>query len=115
MEAEIGGRRMQRAERAIAEQLLEARALENAVRAAEGQRGPGDPADRLADPIFRTIEGGGRFRGRALRIAEPSRAVHDEPRGFEIGAHLGDVAAHIGVIGERLRITLRLARMHNPA
>src|SRR5207248_8155670 len=55
MEAEIGGRRVQRAERAVAEQLLEARALENAVRAAEGQRGPGGPADRPTDPVFRTI------------------------------------------------------------
>jgi hypothetical protein len=67
-------------------------------------------ADRLANRVFRSVERGDRFLGQPFGVAEPGRMVGDEPRRFEIGAHLGDVAPHIGVIGERLGIAFRLAR-----
>ena len=66
VEAEIGGRRVQRRQRPVAEQLFEARALEDAVRAAEGQRGAGDAARRFADDVFGAVE-----RGRRLRASAP--------------------------------------------
>jgi hypothetical protein len=44
---------MQRTKRAVAEQLLQPRGLEDAVRAAERQRRGGDGAYRLADHVFR--------------------------------------------------------------
>ena len=55
VEAEIRGRRMQRAKRAVAEQLLQPRGLEDAVRAAERQRRASDGAYRLADHVFRPV------------------------------------------------------------
>ena len=106
---------MQRPQRAVAEQLLQPRCLEDAVRAGEGQRRAGDMADRLADHVFGAIEGGGGCRGRPFRVAQPGRVVSDQSRRFELGADLGDVAAHIRVIGERLGITFRLSRVHDPA
>jgi hypothetical protein len=50
-----------------------------------------------------------------FRVTEPSRVVGDEPRCFEIGAHLGHMPAYVGVIGERLSITFRLAGMDDLA
>src|SRR5215471_10239954 len=44
VEAKIRRRRMQRPERAVAEQLLEPRGFEDPVRAAERQRRAGNPA-----------------------------------------------------------------------
>ena len=32
-----------------------------------------------------------------------------------VGAQFRDVPAHVGMIGKRLRITVRLPRMHDPA
>jgi len=106
---------MQRTKRAVAEQLLQPRGLEDAVRAAERQRRAGDAAYRLADHVFRPVECGGRFCSRPFLVAEPGRTVCDQPCRFEIGAHLGDVTAYVGVVGERLGIAFRLARTDDPA
>src|SRR5580704_611157 len=115
VKAEIRGRRMQRTKRAVAEQLLQPRSLEDAVRAAERQRRAGDAAYRLAYHVLRPVERGGRFRSRPFLVAEPGRTVCDQPCRFEIGAHLSDVTAYVGVIGERLGIAFRPARTDDPA
>jgi hypothetical protein len=85
------------------------------MRAAERQRHASNPAYDLADHVFGAVKGGGGFRCRPLRVAEPSRVVGDQPRRLEIGAHLGDMPTHVGVIGERLGITLRLAAVNDSA
>src|ERR1700736_1110144 len=77
VKAEIRGRRMQRTKRAVAEELLQPRGLEDAVRAADRQRRAGDAAYRLADHVFRPVERGGRFRRRPFLVAEPGRTVGD--------------------------------------
>src|SRR6266566_6752953 len=65
-QAEIRRRRLERRQRPVAEQLFEARSLEDPVGAAEGQRAARDAADRFADDIFRAIEGGGGCGRRAF-------------------------------------------------
>lgn len=64
VQAEIGRRRLDRGQRAVAEQLLQPRPLENPARAAERQRGARDPARRLADNIFRAVQRRDRLRRR---------------------------------------------------
>src|SRR5262249_20741045 len=64
----------------------------------ERQCGTGDPAHRLANHVFGSVKRGRGFRRRPLRVAEPGRAIGDQPRRFEIGAYLGNMAAHVGVI-----------------
>ena len=75
---------------------------------------PGDPADRLAHHVFCAIQRRGCLRRRSLRVAEPGRAIGDQPRRLQIGAQFGNVATHIRMVGERLRVAVRLARMHRP-
>ena len=53
---------MQRSQRAVAKQLFQARALEDAVRSAQGQRRAGDPGDGFADHVFCAVESSGGFR-----------------------------------------------------
>ena len=105
---------MQRSQRAVAKQLFQARALEDAVRSAQGQRRAGDPGDGFADHVFCAVESSGGFRCRPLGIAEPSRTVGDQPGGFEVDADLGDVAPHIGVVGQRLGIAFGLPGVGDP-
>jgi hypothetical protein len=106
---------MQRPERTVAEQLFQPRGFEHAVGTAERECRAGDAADRLANHVFRPAEGGDRFRSSPLRVAEPRRAVGDQPRRFEIGAHVGDMAPNVGMMGERLSVTFRLAGVHDSA
>ena len=73
VEAEIGRRRLDRRQRAIAKQLFEAGPLEDAVRAAQGQRRARNPARGLAYNVFRAVQCGGRLRCRPLRVARPGR------------------------------------------
>src|SRR6476620_4572269 len=80
VQAEIGGRRLQRGDGAVPEQLFEARALKDAVCAAEGQRRAGDVRRSLADHVFRAVQRRRRLGGRAFGIAEPGRAVGHQPR-----------------------------------
>src|SRR5271166_3760103 len=82
VETIIRRRRMERSKGAVAEQLFQAGALKDAVRAAERQRRAGDPGDRFADHVFCPVEGGGGFRGWPLGITEPSRTVGDQAGGF---------------------------------
>ena len=106
---------MQRPERAVTEQLLYPRGFEDAMRATERQRNAGNPAYGLTDHVFSAEKGGGGFGRWPLRVAEPGRVVGDQPCRLEIGAHLGDMPAHVRVIGERLGITFRLAGVDDPA
>src|ERR1700733_12679462 len=52
---------------------------------------------------------------RSLRVAEPGGAIGDQARRLQVGAQFRDAPAHVGMIGKRLRITVRLPRMHDPA
>ena len=85
------------------------------MRAAQGQCRAGDPADGLADHVFGTVERRGGFRRRPLGVAEPRRTVGDHPGGFEVDADFGNVAPHIGVVGQRLDVTFRLSAVDHPA
>ena len=109
-QTKIRRRRLDRCNRAIAEQLLQARAFEYAVRAAQRQSHACDAAGGLAHYVFRAVERRRCFRRRSLGIAEPGGPIRDQPRRFQIDAQLRHVTAHIRMICQRLRVALRLTR-----
>src|SRR5260370_16953479 len=71
VEVEIRGRRVERGQCPVAEQLFEARSLEDAVGAAEGQRAARDAAHRFAADILRPIQLPSAFPPPAFPIPEP--------------------------------------------
>src|SRR5215831_6020508 len=85
------------------------------MRATERQRNAGNPAYGLTDHVFSAEKGGGGFGRWPLRVAEPGRVVGDQPRRLEIRAHLGDMPAHVRVIGEWLHVPFRLAGVDHRA
>ena len=80
--------------RTVAEQLLEARALGDVVRAAKRQRDLGDAGDGLAHHVFHPVRATVVSCVGPLRVAEPERAMGSQAPPGQRSAR--DVPAHVG-------------------